>query len=350
MFILYTTEGMLYHICQEANSNSVCKTWYQIITKTKQVAIDKDEYDVTNEWVQQLHRMGVKIYSEKEWLDRVREDNRSILEEPTAAYILDIPESEAQFLNKEYGVWCQSILKDLESPIFIEPDWYIETSDETKEKNWNALLSGLSVPTNTIILLDRYLFSSESGENIEDSFTNIKQILNLLLPKKVAGNILDVSIIFDFEKINFKKDKKPDGTDITMAYLAKRINKLKGEIKREYPYNISLISISRNCPEYDKTHNRRILSNYYLVTADHKLKAYRENKALCEQNLTFLYIFSKGLVNPRSSMPEVTRHNTIGYIKKILEAEKKAKKSEVIIYRNGKEISISEYSNTLLQV
>lgn len=349
MFILFTTEDMLYRICENANSDYVLDLWYRIILSTKQVAIRKEQVDTTNPWIQVLHRMDVDIYAEQEWIEKVSANNQLVLDEPTASFLLDLPSDLCQNLQKNYGIACYTTDATPVVPFFANRGWHIDTADSDKEKSWEALLGNLTVPSNSMVIVDRYLFSSNPGETIEDSFTNLVQILSRLLPHSMASGVLDVSIVFDFDAINFRKDKKPDGTEIDLPYLAKRINKLKKEINRSYAYNISLLSINANCLNYDKTHNRKIFSNYYIIRAEHKIKAYNERKrALCDQELTFSYIFSDGL-NDRSSIPEKSKDNTIKTLKEILQSESKAVKPSLLIYRNGQNISISEYANVLLQ-
>ena len=349
MFILYTTEDMLYRICENASSDCVLDLWYKIILFTKQVAVRKEQIDTTNPWIQVLHRMDVKIYAEEEWLEEVSANNQLVLEEPTASFLLDLPSDISLNLQNNYGIACYTTGATPDMPFFANRGWHIDTADSEKEKSWEALLGDLAIPSNSIVIVDRYLFSSNSGETIEDSFTNLIQILNRLLPQSMASGVLDVSIVFDFDTINFKKDKKPDGTEIDMPYLAKRINKLKKEINRPYAYNISLLSINASCLNYDKTHNRKIFSNYYIIRAEHKLKAYNEKKrTLCDQELTFSYIFSDGL-NDRSSVPEKSKGQTIKALKELIDSEAKAIKPSMMIYRNGQNIPISEYSNVLLK-
>ena len=344
---------MLYRICEKASSNSIFDSWYKIIINTKQVALSTNELDTDNPWIQHLHKIGIAIYTEQEWLDNLVTNYNMVLEEPTAAYMLDIPKSVCDKLLQDYGVLCFPVDSNVPAPIFINRGWHIDTSDPDKEKSWNALLSDLSIPSNSIIIVDRYLFSSGVGETIEDSFFNLHQILELLLPQTINNGILDVSLFFDFSSINFKKDKKPDATDIDMAYLAKRVNKIKKDIKRTYPFSITLVSVSSNCLNYDKTHNRRIISNYYIVRAEHKIKAYNSrNKALCDQDLSFAYIFSDGL-NDKSTIPEKSKDNTLKALKATLESAQKVENNnlapEVEIYKNGQKIPISKYFNVLLK-
>ena len=349
MFILYTTEDMLYRICEKANSDCVCDIWYKIILSTKQVAIDREDINTDNQWIQILHRMGVNIYAEHEWIKSISNDNSRVLEEPTATFLLDFPAELSNVFQVKYGILCYSTAMNTQPPFFTKRGWHIDTSDIDKPKSWEALLSDLSIPSNSIVIVDRYLFSSNPGETIKDSFTNIIQILDKMLPQTLADGTLDVSIIFDFDTINFKKDRKKDGNNIDMSYLANQVNKLKKDINRPYAYSISLISINSNCLNYDITHNRKIFSNYYLIGAEHKIKAYNSHKETCTQVLSFSYIFSEGLNNnDRSTIPEKTKDNTINRIKEIIKSELNAKEPSMQIYRNGREIRIKEYSNVLL--
>ena len=111
-----------------------------------------------------------------------------------------------------------------------------------------------------------------------------------------------VSIIFDETK-----------SDLSMAELATKVNKIKKTIMGKTPFILELISIDNNCYKYEETHDRFIISNYFVISATHKIKAFNtERKSLCSQKIVFDYLYSKGIEEGDiSSIPEVSQDRVL---------------------------------------
>lgn len=212
------------------------------------------------------------------------------------AYILDYSEHEATEISKKYGVIFLPT-RNTPEPAIAETGWTLDTSDDSKEQSWDFFLSGIKTKYNSLVIIDRYFFSSENGESLEDSKFNLRSILKNLLPKEQMHKFT-VSIIFDGAK-----------ADIEMRELATEVNKIKKTLVGHTSFDMELISIDSNCYNYDKTHDRFIVSNYFVIDAAHKIKAFRTDKTvLTEQNIHFKYLYSEGIrENDKSSKPEVSQ-------------------------------------------
>jgi hypothetical protein len=294
MFTLYTTEDKLTDLCMEGG------TWYDIVKNQKTIHVcndsDEEEWDITNEMLVSLHHDGIEIDVDNELAEDIKDDPSNVLELPNPAYILDYSEREADEISRKYGVIFLPA-NNTPEPALAENGWTLDTSDESKEKSWEYFLSDIKTRYNSLVIIDRYFFSSETGESIEDSKFNLRSILNMLLPKEQMHRFT-VSVIFDSTK-----------ADIEMHALATEVNKIKKTLVGRTPFDMELISIDSNCYNYDKTHDRFIVSNYFVIDAAHKIKAFTIDKtALTEQNIHFKYLYSEGIrKNDKSSKPEVSQ-------------------------------------------
>lgn len=294
MFTFYTTEDKLTELCLEGG------TWYDIIRNQRTIYVcndsDEEEWDISNEILMNLYRGGVEIEVDNEFAEDIKKDTKNVLELVNPAYILDYSEQEATEISRKYGVIFLPT-QNTPEPAIAETGWTLDTSDDSKEQSWDFFLSGIKTKYNSLVIIDRYFFSSEYGESLEDSKFNLRSILNILLPKEQMHKFT-VSIIFDITK-----------ADKEMQELATEVNKIKKTLVGHTSFDMELISIDSNCYNYDKTHDRFIVSNYFVIDAAHKIKAFRTDKTvLTEQNIHFKYLYSEGIrENDKSSKPEVSQ-------------------------------------------
>ena len=294
MFTFYTTEDKLTELCLEGG------TWYDIIRNQRTIYVcndsDEEEWDISNEILLNLYRGGVEIEVDNEVAEDIKKDTKNVLELVNPAYILDYSEQEATEISRKYGVIFLPT-QNTPEPAIAETGWTLDTSDDSKEQSWDFFLSGIKTKYNSLVIIDRYFFSSEYGESLEDSKFNLRSILNILLPNEQMHKFT-VSIIFDITK-----------ADKEMQELATEVNKIKKTLVGHTSFDMELISIDSNCYNYDKTHDRFIVSNYFVIDAAHKIKAFRTDKTvLTEQNIHFKYLYSEGIrENDKSSKPEVSQ-------------------------------------------
>lgn len=294
MFTFYTTEDKLTELCLEGG------TWYDIIRNQRTIYVcndsDEEEWDISNEILLNLYRGGVEIEVDNEVAEDIKKDTKNVLELVNPAYILDYSEQEATEISRKYGVIFLPT-QNTPEPAIAETGWTLDTSDGSKEQSWDFFLSGIKTKYNSLVIIDRYFYSSEYGESLEDSKFNLRSILNILLPKEQMHKFT-VSIIFDITK-----------ADKEMQELATEVNKIKKTLVGHTSFDMELISIDSNCYNYDKTHDRFIVSNYFVIDAAHKIKAFRTDKTiLTEQNIHFKYLYSEGIrENDKSSKPEVSQ-------------------------------------------
>ena len=143
-----------------------------------------------------------------------------------------------------------------------------------------------------MILTDRYLFKT-TNPRYGNGFDNIRSILNELLPREL-NTTYHVTVIFDKDNIDALYD---------FQTIAKRLNGIKEEFKRPYSIIMEVLGISGKNDTYHDLHNRRIVSNYFVVKMDYRLAAFNKNIGTVDQTIIPQVLFTQESLNGRSSAP-----------------------------------------------
>ncbi len=254
-------------------------------------------------------------YSKSDYISGIREHPETVLENPSSLFILDIPIVEAEKIQTSYGVICMST-KALSTKFLIDTnDEHTIDEGEPFGNGWDTVLKSLKgMPSNALLLTDRYLFSAtvpKHGNGID----NVQSILNVLLPKKFLGEY-HVTIVFD----NDSKNDNYKFNDI--VYL---LDNVKKALHRDYPINMEIVGITPNNDIYDELHNRRIVSNYYIVKVEHKLAAFNKNVSTCLQTITPQVIFTVDSLNKNSTPPLKAIDHAIATIRDFSKTAPKSK-------------------------
>ncbi len=327
MRTFFTTEENLTKILHARDNN----VWKQILMQQEIIYISSKngngKWDMTNKTLLNFHRSGKVFQVYDSFFNDIkgsRPDKTTNLGMPI--YLLDIKPEEAKNIRDKYGVCCYSI-KYKGKPFVVEKGWEIDSDDDDKlpTKNWNCFYDGLNTHSNSILIIDRYIFGSEwnkengePDEKFQDSLDNIQQILDNVLPNAIENDIVNVALVFSDENIFEKKGRR------TKRYhfpeIVSKVQTMKKRIVRPYNFDIELICINHGCAYYRDTHDRFVITNYAITEAAHKLKAFNSrNQVITAQKLGFDYSYSKGIIsNDKSSVPAFTMTRVINAIKELL--------------------------------
>lgn len=239
-----------------------------------------------------LKQQRTQILSAEETI-QIKTNPETVLKNPSSLYLLDITKAEAMSIQQSYGVMCMSKENiDLSQLIDIN-DEHTTNEHETLGNGWDTVLNSVEhLPSNALIFTDRYLFADASPKKGE-GFSNIRDILNELLPKRMLGEY-HITIVFDNES------KHPS---YKFQGIATQLNKLKQQFNRDYPIMMEVLGITPDCSIYNSLHNRRIISNYYTIKVDHKLAAFNLNKGTVQQTITPQVLFTEDSIKRRSTPP-----------------------------------------------
>lgn len=235
---------------------------------------------------------------------------------PKSIFILDMPSQDAIQRQKDTGLLCMSDDVFSLDALTLKCTKYLEVPSETslpesKERiTWDDILNhAKGIPCNTILINDHYLFgddqyNSDRTKVNRDEFKNIVEILNCVLPQKSQDDLV---------QILFVHDNAGDANDLGTISSA-----IKKKIKdlRDYRITTEFISGNRNCYLFEHTHNRNIVTNYYIISAEHKLAAFKNGFAASDQRVSFQTLYSEG-INDGSDTPERYQEIIINRIRSI---------------------------------
>lgn len=248
-----------------------------------------------------LKQQPVQILTEKD-TEKFKAHPEDVLKNPSSLYILNISHSEALAIQKTYGVMCVSGDSPNISPLIDINDIYIAKEQEILGRGWDTVLNSIeTLPSNALLLTDRYLFAFRSP-TAGDGIANIQSILGELLPHQFQGGKYHVTIIFD----NMAKD-----TNYTFDEITLLLEDVKKKLNRDYFITMEVLGIKPECSIYNKLHNRMIISNYYLVEAGHKLAAFNKDKGTARQMLIPMTLFTENSLDGQSTPPLDAINQTI---------------------------------------
>lgn len=258
----------------------------------------------------------------------IKEHQEEVMQNPSALYILDITPMEAQAISKTYGVLCLSAAAPDISPLIDVNDIHIAEARKKLGRGWDSVLDSVeNLPSNALLLTDRYLFAFRNP-TAGDGIANIHDILEELLPQQFRGGDYHVTVIFN--------DESKHAT-YTFSEIATKLNHVKQHLERDYPIMMEVLGITPDCSIYNKLHNRQIISNYYMVEADHKLAAFNGNVGTARQILLPLALFTESSLNGKSTPPLEAINQTISTLREFSESLPRLTDHSVYRYAvNGK--------------
>ena len=239
-----------------------------------------------------LKQQPVQLLKEAD-TKRYKDHPENVLKNPSALYIFDILEAEALAIQKKYGVMCLSSAVPDITPLIDINDEHTTDKEKPLGRGWDTVLDSVELlPSNALILTDRYLFKTTNAK-YGNGFDNIRSILTELLPSKLETKY-HIAVIFDRDEID---------SLYNFNSIAKRLNDIALEFQKPYEIVTEVLGLSDKKDIYYKFHNRRIVSNYFVVKMDYSLAAFNKTEGTSEQTIIPQVLFTEDSINKRSSAP-----------------------------------------------
>lgn len=228
-------------------------------------------------------------------VENYKTNSKDVLTNPSVLYILDITPSEALSIQKKYGVMCLSSENPDISTLIDVNDFFKPSVEKKMFKGWDRVLDSVEkLPSNALLLIDRYLFTARNKEK-GDGLDNVRHILSELLPKTFEGPDYHITIVFCIEAKHYS---------YSFVEIASKLYNLAHQLRPQYGMMVEVFGIKEICSLYDDSHDRQIISNYYLVEATHKLAAFTpEDKGTVSQSIIPWSLFTEDSLNGKSSAP-----------------------------------------------
>ena len=239
-----------------------------------------------------LNKQPLQLLKEAD-TERYKAHPEKVLNNPSALYILDISPADALAIQRMYGVMCLSSSAPDITPLIDVNDEHTTEKKVSLGRGWDSVLDSVEhLPSNALILNDRYLFKTTNAV-YGNGFDNIRSILTELLPRELNTKY-HIAVIFDRDEIdplyNFNS-------------IAKRLNDLVLEFKKPYEIVTEVLGLSEGKEIYYRFHNRRIVSNYFVVKMDYTLAAFNKTEGTSEQTIIPQVLFTEDSLNKNSSAP-----------------------------------------------
>lgn len=252
-------------------------SWYRIIKQRNHVRIPDENpiseqsyiTDQPNNIWEILDRDGVNVHSNSNFVREAELDPRKALMHPNDIYVFSQDEQSARKNTYSFGTLnsCPSV----SSIRSLKRHWKYETI-AGERYSWKQFMSkfheGSVPPSNSLIIIDRYLFSFNPDflADWRNGVRNLHELLDQLLPKEF-NDCYHVLIVFDENTIS---------RGANMQDIASACQYVKNVLARSFPIVIELLSIDKNSEGfiYAETHDRRIVSNYYIIRCSHGFSAF----------------------------------------------------------------------------
>lgn len=357
MLEIYMSDKTLEKIWLESpNSN-----WGKILSKQQVIYVSLENpnrlFDAEDELSQISAMNDIRLEPSTAYIESVISGVNSISEKPFGVFILDIEPHKALKMQMENGVICMSSDK-IDDDILTLIDPCVKEYEDGEFGDWTEILSGIKAGafvSNSIVINDRNLFANDgqkmnryTKETYEDTtgVENVSIILNEIIPHTL--NVpYHVTILCDYECVN---------NGLTHKSVAEKINKIKKMLNRQFPIEMEILFIKRGDKSItDATHNRRIVSNYFILKADHKICAFKTNHkrrsiSTCGQTISIDKLYSKGILD-RSDPPAKGHKVYVNKYKTIVNTLKESERRGFVncyFAQNGQEKPITELQNRLL--
>jgi len=370
MFSIYIDKNALSKICKEnAGKNNVDEQspWYRIIANQEKVYTNiTDRLADTNKYDDELNELE---NSEEPDANRLKElvtfrrlaalgkDEQTtvmpcekvdintidptspaslkvVINDPCAVYLLDISPDAALKIQKEYGVICQSTQTDelQDNPLLTGEGVNANPKEGNVNYGWLRILKKFKdVPSSALVINDRNLFTNDEiipkkdGSITEKTLgiQNVKEVLEQVVPKRFNGGKYHILISSDITETG--------DTHVTFEYVKNKLEEIRTDLKKargnRFDIDLELFvfySDSKhkkpNGVGHEDTHNRRILSNYFIFTFEHKINAFNGKVSLCTQSINGHKLFHTGLYEDGNDTGEKMHRDMIAEFSEFLSA------------------------------
>ena len=295
MFKVFIAEKILRNIIQAESQrpNNSLSILFKVLKSAKNLYVAMDAPD--SAWIKQLKDNYdlVADTTKTEYIKMIPANPESVLKNPSSLFILDIPYTEAKKIQVEYGVLCRSSEDTNVSTLIDINDEHTTDKYQRLGGGWDTVLDSVEfLPSNALILTDRYLFKTNYAK-YGNGFDNVRSILTELLPPELITTY-HITVVFDKYSIDPSYD---------FETIAKRLNYIKEEFNRPYMIMMEVLGMTEYNNLYYHLHNRRIVSNYFVVKMDYSLAAFNKTIGTADQTITPQVLFTEDSLSRKSTPP-----------------------------------------------
>lgn len=236
-----------------------------------------------------IDKSNIAIHSSDGFLDSIKENPHTLIDYPKDIFLIDRT-TKSKVAKNNYGIVLMTersakseILKlEWSEPLIFNQNysWHRFFTDEGRDM--------AKIPSNSLIIIDRYLFT-----DFDLGIYNLCRILDEILPTKFNDDyhILIVSDPSEFKRyVNSPKNKKKNKALVDVKIAATEIFNAISTLRNQFRLQVELLALESFVGDrvtlsdkihfdvYSDTHNRRIVSNTFIIRAEHKFCAIKKYK------------------------------------------------------------------------
>lgn len=340
MFRIYITAKALAEVCLQEQSKEYKdqSAWFRILCRQDEIytigytppstdTIGEDDLSDSAIIAGMNAAYNINFIPKDGYIRAVKREHSNVYQQPNAAFFLDISDAEAQQIQDEYGVICQSV-DNIDASVFTEECVRFEfVKNKIVKGGWSDLFEVQSnIPSNSLCIIDRFLFAYDgqnnpnaeySDEIIYNGLDTILLILAAALPNTFK-NTYHVTIVCDKKQI---KNRLIFQT--LQQHLWDRVSVISH--KKGYPIFAQLIAIDGEVASYTHrlTHNRQIISNYhrmFFLNGINAIRLYSGSAGMAEYQQTVQgeLLYGAGLRHQNSECPVQSVESTQSAFKYVL--------------------------------
>lgn len=230
--------------------------------------VSEEEYADPTSVTTIMDRAGIRIHDDRGLLKKIHDDTSIISSYSKDLFVIEDDENYAERLSRDSGVVVLS--SDNVKTSAITKSFYFPVGKTIIKQPWKLFFHKLRAnpytPSNALIIIDRYLFAYDGDSGYLEGLVNLDNVLRTCLPEQL-DNRFDILLIFGCEYGAMD-------TKTSLDKLSAELNAIKDRLHRPYKVNLEIIAIDKECELWSDSHDRRIVSNYYIVHATRGLKAF----------------------------------------------------------------------------
>ena len=310
MIEVFTTAGVIDRLAC-ATESCECD-WLNILNLQGDIYYSGRNYnweeDPDDPWFIASQR-GHDFINREEFIEGIKEHPESVLDHPDAVFILDVDSDFALRIENDYGVICQPA-STLDSHCRLTGQDRVKRVRKPEKtpgcatvirKTWKDILGNQlrACPSNAMVLVERNFFShydKMTGELF--GIENLRDLLDTVLPEKLKCEY-QVLIIYQDGQHPTEAGKPLSEMEFIRDTESRANEVVKGI--RGYPISVKLLSVSDPKRYFDPvhrqlfndTHDRRLVTNYYLIEASWSLAPFYTDRARTNEKITMEYLFSR---------------------------------------------------------
>lgn len=278
------------------------KSFYNLVKKSLvDIYVDGNEGDIRS-------RMGNPVTSVRfiNGRDIIRdiENEASFSDYPYSVFVLDVSPQEAARIQSESGVICQSS-DDIKLDALFMHRYFVSKEGHPSGKNtigkfyhtWDNIIERV-LPCNCIIVNDKYLIKNA---NQELGIRNLETIIKNLRYNSNAKT--DLVIVIEACDVKDSRGNVVISQSEQFGIMSEILSQRMGQDKLNIHCICPILPSDRENPWYRHIHNRRILTNYCMYSAEYRLCAFlpgSPSKESVDQLMTCYPLFSEGLAYNKS--------------------------------------------------